>query len=101
MVMQIQGDGLRGLLLRSTASLVLCIPSRGSDAPVSTRTMFEIVVEDAHKLAHLLLQGLRALLVVGLCRLQDRVEAKARLVERTGVAEQVEVGEDQLARLGE
>ena len=60
----------------------------------------EAVAEDAHKVIHLLLQGLRDFLAVGMHRLQDRAQARARLVKRTRVAKQAEVGEDQLAHLG-
>ena len=64
--------------LRSIVSLVLCVPSLGFGAPVSARTALETVVEDAHKFVQLLLQGLRALLIVGLCRLQDQSSGAGR-----------------------
>ena len=107
--MEIQEGAPRGLLCRGVTRIIANTSSRGASAGssrgpcalVSSSTMREAVAESVHEVVHLVLQGLRVLPADGLRLLQDHTKAEARLVKRSRVAEQAEVGEDQPARLGE
>ena len=63
--------------------------------------MHEEITKGAHIASYLLRQGIHNLLRLSLDRLQDLVQAEVRSAEIAVVAEQPEVGEDQLAWSGE